>query len=475
MVQVSYNKLWKLLIDKGIDEISAREVMVGFEDGSFKPDKELTRAEMATIFARMFSVSETRSASCFEDVPDNHWAFEYIMALVDKGVFAKDTKFNPDAFVTREQLTAMTFRMLLDMGMTEPQENEKDFSQYKDLDDVSGYARVAYKALSTEGYRLLTEIVENDFMDSADDECYFYPQKSVTRVECCEFLYDFIRVFFSNNAPAIKRDTAPDIEIPILDGSTSTYSITQNIYRVYYQNSENHPDMPKKHSKTVESYKRLIDGEVEMIFVPDAGEDVLAYAKEKGVELKFIPIANEALIFFTGTNNKVNNITTGQLHDIYVNNGIKNWKALGGDDATLAAYCRNTDSGSHAQMEQFILDGKEINENISRERTSIMMSSILTEVDDYNRQHEGAFAIGYSLYYYYFNNVFVNDGLKLLNIDGIEPTDESIANGTYPYTTNYYAVIRAGENNPKIDAFAKLMQGEFGKEIVQASGLGVIK
>jgi len=40
-------------------------------------------------------------------------------------------------------------------------------------------------------------------------------------------------------------------------------------------------------------------------------------------------------------------------------------------------------------MEQFILDGKEISEDISRERTSIMMSSILTEVDYYNRKNEG--------------------------------------------------------------------------------------
>ena len=212
-----------------------------------------------------------------------------------------------------------------------------------------------------------------------------------------------------------------------------------------------------------------------MIFVPDAGEEVLKYAEEKNVKLKFIPIADEALIFFTGTKNKVDNITTEQLHDIYVNNGITNWKELGGDDGTLAAYCRNEDSGSHAQMEQFILSGKEISEDISRERTSIMMSSILTEVDDYNRKNEGNYAMGYSLFYYYLVNSSVLGplDLKFLSIDGIAPTEETISNGTYPYTTNYYAVIRDGENNPKVDAFAELMQGEFGQLIAAQSGLGV--
>ena len=72
-----------------IHEISSREVIVGFEDGSFKPEKELTRAEMATIFTRLFNVPKTRSMSCFEDVSESHWAKEYIMALVDKGVFMR--------------------------------------------------------------------------------------------------------------------------------------------------------------------------------------------------------------------------------------------------------------------------------------------------------------------------------------------------------------------------------------------------
>ena len=468
----------KYKYDSYINEITAREVVVGYEDGCFKPDKELTRAEMATIFTRMFSVPKTRSASCFEDIPENHWAKEYIMALVDKGVFMKDTNFNPDSVITREQLIAMTFRMLSDMGKIEPQENETDFSKYKDMDKVSDYAKVAYKALTQENYHLLVELVDHEFMDTADDELFWCPQQAVTRVECCEFLYQFIRIFFNNHAPAILRETAPEIEIPVLDGSTSTYAITQNIYSAYYRNYDNHPNFPKAHSKTVASYKRLIDGEVEMIFVPDAGEEVLKYAEEKNVKLKFIPIADEALIFFTGTKNKVDNITTEQLHDIYVNNGITNWKELGGDDGTLAAYCRNEDSGSHAQMEQFVLAGEEINEDISRERTSIMMSSILTEVDDYNQKNEGNYAnyaMGYSLFYYYLVNSSVLGplDLKFLSIDGIAPTEETISDGTYPYTTSYYAVIRDGENNPKVDAFAELMQGEFGQLIAAQSGLGV--
>ncbi len=83
--------------------------------------------------------------------------------------------------------------------------------------------------------------------------------------------------------------------------------------------------------------------------------------------------------------------------------------------------------------------------------------------------------MGYSLFYYYLVNSSVLGplDLKFMSINGIAPTEETISNGTYPYTTSYYAVIRDGENNPKVDAFAELMQGEFGQLIAAQSGLGV--
>ena len=104
------------------------------------------------------------------------------------------------------------------------------------------------------------------------------------------------------------------------------------------------------------------------------------------------------------------------------------------------------------------------------------MSSILTDVDDFNRENPGKYAMGYTLYYYYVanQNVLGPFDLKLMKINGVEPTEENIANGAYPYTTNYYAVIR-DEENPKVAKFVELMQSDFGKDIIRNSGLGVIE
>ena len=79
------------------------------------------------------------------------------------------------------------------------------------------------------------------------------------------------------------------------------------------------------------------------------------------------------------------------------------------------------------------------------------------------------------LYFYYQTAQMVlgPTDLKLLSIDGVEPTEESNGSGKYPYTTNYYAVVR-DEENPKVDKFIELLKSDFGDELVSASGLGVM-
>lgn len=54
------------------------------------------------------------------------------------------------------------------------------------------------------------------------------------------------------------------------------------------------------------------------------------------------------------------------------------------------------------------------------------------------------YAIGYS-YYYYVSSMYFRKGVRLLSIDGIAPETTSIQDGSYPYTTAYYAVIKSSE------------------------------
>ena len=237
---------------------------------------------------------------------------------------------------------------------------------------------------------------------------------------------------------------------PKIDGSTSTLHLSRQINMTMYK-SQGNENYPSEASKTVPSYKRLINGEVDLILVPSASQDVLKLAKESGVELEFIPIVAEALIFITPKENETTNITREQVRDIYLNNGIKNWSKLGGPNKEIVPICRNSDSGSQSQMDNLILDNKEMHPDIQKNFVVLNMEDLLYQVAFY---HSGglegkpteSYAIGYTLYTYLKNMgeiTGIDESLNILAFEGVVPSEETIADGSYSLTDGYYAVVNS--------------------------------
>lgn len=199
------------------------------------------------------------------------------------------------------------------------------------------------------------------------------------------------------------------------------------------------------------------------------------------MELELIPIACDAMVFFTNTDNAITGLTKDQISKIYVNNAYSNWNQLGGPDALLYPYCRNNDSGSHAQMEQNFLHGKEIHEKIRRETTSTSMLNVITDVMDSQTKNPLGYGLGYSIFYYYksVNSVWnydENERLKLLEIDGVYPTDETIADKTYPLSNNTFVVLRADAPEDSLARkMADFMLSPEGQQCVIAAGYGPLK
>ena len=64
----------------------------------------------------------------------------------------------------------------------------------------------------------------------------------------------------------------------------------------------------------------------------------------------------------------------------------------------------------------------------------------------------------------------VGSGVRLLSIDGVEPTVENIRSGAYPHVTTLYAVTRKGEDNPNVQILLDWLVSEQGQRLVEASG-----
>lgn len=266
----------------------------------------------------------------------------------------------------------------------------------------------------------------------------------------------------SEKSDVVMSDLAQGLGItaenyPKIDGSTSTLDIVQRIWREMFK--EGGEDIyPEKASKTVPSYKLLIDSEADLIFVPYASQDVLKLAEEKGVELEFTKISGEALIFVTPAENTAQNITAQQVRSIYLDYGIDNWSDLGGPDKELVPLCRNADSGSQSQLDNLILSGEPMHPDIKKNYVELTMEGMLEQTAYYHNggldgEPSNSYALGYTLYTYLLATdsvTGIGDKLKILDYEGVTPTFENIADGSYPLTDGYYAVIRSDlpENHP---------------------------
>ena len=157
-----------------------------------------------------------------------------------------------------------------------------------------------------------------------------------------------------------------------------------------------------------------------------------------------------------------------------------NWNQIGGPDAELLPYRRNTDSGSHALMEQYFLEGGKLSlsPDVHNVLTSYAMSSALTDVAGAMTTDPLAYAMGYSVYYYYVNSYWLlgdagGGELKLLAVDGVLPSDETIADGSYPLAGYNYLVLRAGEpEDAPARRLAEFMVSEAGQTCVGSAGFG---
>ncbi|RAK19857.1 S-layer family protein [Anoxybacillus vitaminiphilus] len=85
---------------------------VNGSNGSFHPEDTLTRAQLAKILTNVFDLKQPAVKRSFTDVPDSHWAYPYIQALAASGITTgySDGSFRPDDTVTRAQFAAFLYR-----------------------------------------------------------------------------------------------------------------------------------------------------------------------------------------------------------------------------------------------------------------------------------------------------------------------------------------------------------------------------
>ena len=226
---------------------------------------------------------------------------------------------------------------------------------------------------------------------------------------------------------------------PRMDGSTATKPMAEAVYAELLGVSREEAAETIHFSKTTQSYYNLIDGRADILIVYEGNEAVEDYRERMGFSWEKTAFANDAFVFLVNEENPVDSITIDQARRIYTGE-ITNWAQLGGADMEIIPFQRNAGAGSQTLMEKLVMQGQPMMEAPSAYMIA-GMGELIQAVKGYDNSPG---AIGYSVYYY-AEEMRMAQGLKLLAIEGVAPTSETIHSEAYPLINPLYVVISANE------------------------------
>ncbi len=252
---------------------------------------------------------------------------------------------------------------------------------------------------------------------------------------------------------------------PKIDGSTATIPLTEAIVRYTTGCTMEQAVDVVKHNTTPTAYNRLIKGDVDLIFVTSPSSEELAQAKDAGIELVIIPVVKDALVFLNNIENPIEGLTQKQLRAIYQGE-TESWADVGGEKEPIMAFQRPVGSGSQTLFLQLLMGEQEPME-APTEWIYGFMNSLVDAVVNYDNAKQ---SLGYSVYYY-IHAMYGNERMRMLAVDGVAPTHDTIAAGEYPFTSYYYAVLRS--DTPKdapVYALVNWLLTEEGQRLTEAAG-----
>ena len=207
------------------------------------------------------------------------------------------------------------------------------------------------------------------------------------------------------------------------------------------------------------------EGYPELLIVYEAPAYIQQEITDKGTQLDVTPIGLDALVFMVNDSNPVQSLTRQQLIDIY-GGKITNWKDVGGEDAEIVAFQRSEDSGSQTLFKKLLMGDNPLM-TAPTELAPAEMSGLVDSLAAYNNSGN---AIGFSVFYY-IDQMYSQPGLRLLGVDGVVPSKDTIADGSYPLPNPFYAVIRqdTAAGTPARQLYDWIC-GEEGRACIAAAG-----
>lgn len=166
-----------------IETLAGRGVINGYEDGTFRPDNTMTRAEFAVIVVRCLGLVPVET-DIFADILSGEWYAPYIGTAYTYGIVNGRTAdtFDPGGAITRQEAAVMVARAAALCGM----DTEMDTAQIRDvLAQFIDYVQVAEWAREAMAFCYSTEILDQSALE-------VLPDATILRCEIAQMLFNLL-------------------------------------------------------------------------------------------------------------------------------------------------------------------------------------------------------------------------------------------------------------------------------------------
>ena len=272
--------------------------------------------------------------------------------------------------------------------------------------------------------------------------------------------------------PELTKLAIDQEEVDRWDGSLSLHPFIRNIAErceeidtarlqtnIYYASKE--AAEGKTLSNTHPALMALIRGEKEVVFsARRLSQTEIEETEKLGVELVFVPFAKDAFVFLQNRQNPVRNLTVEQYQGIF-SGTHPSWADVGGFGGTIEPFIRNVNSGSEELMQTLVMKDIAVHKDFQPKSLS-GMSFVFEALENTPG------GIAYSIYHYDRYMVF-NPNTRVMAVNGVLPSAETIASGEYPLV---YECVLVHRKNPgeKVERFVQWLLSEEGQKLVRSVG-----
>ncbi len=188
-------------------------------------------------------------------------------------------------------------------------------------------------------------------------------------------------------------------------------------------------------------------------------KEIEACVKSFGKRPTEYKVALDGLSIYVNEANKVQELSLEQLEGIFTGK-IKNWNQVGGDDAPITIYSRENSSGTYEFFKEHVLKNKDF------AATAQTLQGTAQVIQNVAKEKNG---IGYGGGAY-------GAGVKHLKVKkdegspAVEPTEETVVNGTYPIWRHLFIYVNPALDKGEVSSYLTWIRSDEGQKVVKDVG-----